>query len=275
MKKALSLILAVLMSAVMAPAVFADEAAIMPISEEEGQIVETVAEEAAEEESLVVDIVVMDKEVVITPAHIAAIAAAQGITVTEEEVAAVIGETELTAETAAAALTALGYTVTAEEAAAAVYAVAAPIEKYEITEFSTGFALILCQALNVSYEAEIVDAFMVVEESGLLAPALFINLMNEVGLAIDEAGFYDVAISVLDYLKATYETVETPVEAVEEEAVVEEVVEEEAVVEEIAEEEAVVEEVVEEEVSKFPVILEETPTFGLFTKILSPFTFRG
>lgn len=38
----------------------------------------------------------------------------------------------------------------------------------------------------------------------------------------------------------------------------------------------VIEEEVEvEEVSKFPVILEETPTFGLFTKILSIFTFRG
>ena len=64
-------------------------------------------------------------------------------------------------------------------------------------------------------------------------------------------------------------------EAVVEEVVAEEAAAEEAIAEEVVEEEAIVEEVVEEEVSKYPVILEKLPTFGLFTKILSIFTFRG
>ena len=70
-----------------------------------------------------------------------------------------------------------------------------------------------------------------------------------------------------------HDTIVAAIALITEEAVAEEVVEE--VVEEVAIEEVVEEEVVEEEVSKYPVILEETPTFSIFAKLLSIFTFRG
>ena len=283
MKKVLSLVLAALMCAAMTPAVFADEAApvdavieeiapddagIMLISEEEGQIVE----EAPAAEEQVIDIVVMDKTIDVTPAHIAAVAAAQGLTVTAEEVAALFGETEITPASAVAVLAALGVTITEEEVVAAVYAVAAPIEKYEITEFSAGFAALICQSLNVTLEEGVADIFATAEEAGLLDVAFMVELFNTVGLPIDEAGFYAVAMEVLDFLLANYEVEETPVEEVAAEEAVEEVAEEEVAE---VEETAAIEEVVEEEVSKYPVILEEIPTFSIFTKFLSPFIFRG
>ena len=289
MKKVLSLVLAALMCAAMTPAVFADEAApvdavieeiapddagIMLISEEEGQIVE----EAPAAEEQVIDIVVMDKTIDVTPAHIAAVAAAQGLTVTAEEVAALFGETEITPASAVAVLAALGVTITEEEVVAAVYAVAAPIEKYEITEFSAGFAALICQSLNVTLEEGVADIFATAEEAGLLDVAFMVELFNTVGLPIDEAGFYAVAMEVLDFLLANYEVEETPVEEVAAEEAVEEVAEEEVAEEEVAEVEeaaAIEEEIVEEEVSKYPVILEEIPTFSIFTKLLSPFIFRG
>ena len=284
MKKVLSLVLAALMCAAMTPAVFADEAApvdavieeiapddagIMLISEEEGQIVE----EAPAAEEQVIDIVVMDKTIDVTPAHIAAVAAAQGLTVTAEEVAALFGETEITPASAVAVLAALGVTITEEEVVAAVYAVAAPIEKYEITEFSAGFAALICQSLNVTLEEGVADIFATAEEAGLLDVAFMVELFNTVGLPIDEAGFYAVAMEVLDFLLANYEVEETPVEEVAAEEAVEEVAEEE--VAEVEEAAAIEEEIVEEEVSKYPVILEEIPTFSIFTKLLSPFIFRG
>lgn len=284
MKKVLSLVLAALMCVAMTPAVFADEAApvdavieeiapddagIMLISEEEGQIVE----EAPAAEEQVIDIVVMDKTIDVTPAHIAAVAAAQGLTVTAEEVAALFGETEITPASAVAVLAALGVTITEEEVVAAVYAVAAPIEKYEITEFSAGFAALICQSLNVTLEEGVADIFATAEEAGLLDVAFMVELFNTVGLPIDEAGFYAVAMEVLDFLLANYEVEETPVEEVAAEEAVEEVAEEE--VAEVEEAAAIEEEIVEEEVSKYPVILEEIPTFSIFTKLLSPFIFRG
>lgn len=288
MKKIISLVLAALMCAAMTPAVFAEEAApvdavieeiaaddagIMLISEEEGQIVEEAAEEEAVAEEQVIDIVVMDKTIDVTPAHIAAVAAAQGLTVTAEEVAALFGENEITPASVVAVLAALGVTTTEEEVVAAVYAVAAPIEKYEITEFSAGFALLVCQSLNVTLEEGVADIFAAAEEAGLLDVAFMVELFNAAGLPIDEAGFYAVAMEVLDFLLANYEVEETPVEeAAAEEAVEEVAVEEVAEVEETA---AIEEEIVEEEVSKYPVILEEIPTFSIFTKLLSPFTFRG
>lgn len=88
--------------------------------------------------------------------------------------------------------------------------------------------------------------------------------------------FTDAEFAVVSALFAL-EVVEEEVveETVAEEIAVEEVaVEEAAAIEEVVEE-AIEEEIVEEEVSKYPVILEEIPTFSIFTRLLSPFIFRG
>ena len=273
MKKALSLILAALMCAAMTPAVMAEEVAETP----------AVVEETVAPSIQNISITIYDKALVATPAHLVAVAAAHGITTTVEEVTALLGENELTPAAAVTALAALGITVTEEEVVAAVNAVAAPIEKYEITEMSAGFVVLVADVMGAAFPQESIDALLIAEAGGALTPSFLAGLFTRVGLEATEADIYNVAVYVLDYLQANYTVDSVSVDENGNPIAEEEIAAEEAAVEEIAEEaaveeaaeEAVVEEVVEEEVSKYPVILEKLPTFGLFTKILSIFTFRG
>lgn len=273
MKKIISLILATLMCATMAPAVFADDAAV------ETAAVEATAETTAEaEEETATDLEWVSKDVVITAEHLVAISGASA-----EEVAALVGESEITAELAIEVLTALECPMTAEELTAAVIEVAAPIEKYEVTYMSANFAMYLIQAMGAyvadEEAAEVYALLQIVEEAGLLTPAFMAETLTTSGLETTEADVYTVIAKIIEYVSDTTEEAVEETEAVEE-AVTEEAVEETAEVEEVEEavEEEVIEvteEVVEEVVSKYPVILEEIPTFGLFTRILSVYTFRG
>lgn len=276
MKKIISLILATLMCATMAPAVLADDAAV-EVDTETAAV--AVADEAAEETAVetAIDLEWVNKTVVVSADHLAAISGA-----TAEEVTALVGDREITEEVALEVLTALGCTITAEEIPTAVYAVATPIEKYEVTYMSAKFAMYLCNAMG-AYVAdgevdEVYAAFELVAEAGMLTPAFIADTLTIAGLETTEADVYVVIANIIEYVvvdEATEETAEVE-EVAETEAVVE-VVEEEAVetaIEEV-EEVAITEEAVEEVVSKYPVILEEIPTFGLFTRIPSVFTFRG
>lgn len=273
MKKIISLILATLMCATMAPAVLADDAAV-EVDTETAAV--AVTDEAAEETAA--DLEWVNKTVVVSADHLAAISGA-----TAEEVTALVGDREITEEVALEVLTALGCTITAEEIPTAVYAVATPIEKYEVTYMSAKFAMYLCNAMGAYVADEEVDevyaAFELVAEAGMLTPAFIADTLTIAGLETTEADVYVVIANIIEYVvvdEATEETAE--VEEVAETEAVAEVVEEEAVetaIEEATEEAAITEEVVEEVVSKYPVVLEEIPTFGLFTGIPSVFTFRG
>lgn len=267
MKKIISLILATLMCATMAPAVLADDAAV-EVDTETAAV--AVTDEAAEETAA--DLEWVNKTVVVNADHLAAISGA-----TAEEVTALVGDREITEEVALEVLTALGCTITAEEIPTAVYAVATPIEKYEVTYMSAKFAMYLCNAMGAYVADEEVDevyaAFELVAEAGMLTPAFIADTLTIAGLETTEADVYVVIANIIEYVvvdEVTEETaeVEEVAEVVEEEAV-------ETAIEEATEEAAITEEVVEEVVSKYPVVLEEIPTFGLFTGIPSVFTFRG
>ena len=226
MKKSLSLILAALLCAAMTVTSFAeeavieeiaaDDAGIMLISEEEGQIVE---------------------EVVLDAETVNAIAALCGVEVTPEFVEALLALL-VPAEEVVEEVVEEATEEVVEETAEEVVEEAAEEVVEEATEE------VVEEAAEEVVEEAAEEVVEEVDEIYALAEAL--------GVVINEE--FVAAIRAL-------------VPAVEE-AVVEEVVE-------VVEEE-IVEEVVEEEpVSKYPVILEDLPMFGLFTKILSLFTFRG
>ena len=221
---------------------------------------EVVAEEAAEEvveEEAVVEEAVVEEAVVEAPAAVVdvdaviAIAATYNITLTPELINTVLASgVEVTPAILQNAALMFG-AVISEEEAAAVIALLNPVAEEAVVE-------------------EVVEEEAVVEEAAeeVVAEELVVVEVTPAEALYALAAAYGVEINdeFVAQILALVAAVE--VEVVAEEELV--AVEEEAIAEEV------VEEVVEEEpVSKYPVILTKIPGFGLFTKLLSLFTFRG
>ena len=129
MKKTLSFILAAIMCAAMTPAVMAEEAEIMLISEEPVAIEEVAAEEGimaiSEEEGQVVEAVAVDVEAIV------ALAASYNIPLTADMVNAILASgIEINAETLKLAAMAYGI-VLPDEAITAILALLAPVPAVE------------------------------------------------------------------------------------------------------------------------------------------------
>ena len=234
---------------------------------------EVVAEEAAEEvveEEAVVEEVVVEEAVVEAPAAVVdvdaviAIAATYNITLTPELINTVLASgVEVTPAILQNAALMFGAVISEEEAAAVIALLNPVAEEAVVEEVVEETAEEVVEEV-VAEEAAEEAAEEVVEEATE-------EVVEEVVYSAEEALYalaaaYGVEINA-EFVEAILALLPVTVEV----AVAEEVA---AVEEEIVEE--AVEEVVEEEpVSKYPVILTKLPGFGLFTKILSLFTFRG
>lgn len=128
----------------------------------------------------------------------------------------------------------------------------------------------LAATFEITLTPEMVADFHAIEGEITAEAIVAVAALYEVELAPE---FVEALLAIL---VDTVEEAELPADVIGGAVAETEIVVVEEVVEVAEEEAAIVEEVVEEEpVSKFPVILKDTPMFGLFTKILSIFTFRG